>query len=1018
MKRSTLCISAIGLAALVSACFPDVGNNTPKPNVVVMEFNPPSVVPLPNDLAIDPTTGFIVVPTGLNDTPTQVEFNKAYLGTLDGFPMESTASTTTSGDLAVATLPTGVLVLDITNSAAPFPVATTPSYVAGSDVLNIVPAVTVTASTTTGVPFPTNAWTRGHQYAVVVKGGSQAGAVTGSTGQQVIGSSAWALVSGTTPLCAFPDGGPGGPGSGCLPTTDLICQAAGVTGSACAADAAQLQEIQSGYAPLLNALAGAPFNIPRSDVAILWTFRITSQAEATFDLPNAILPFPNDALRTGPGGTVSFPLPPGQPTFDQIFGGLNTLDGFSTTATIFTAVDFNIPNNGVSALMQGLIDPSTLTPQLAWGFQKAPGVSPTDQGDPQVSICVTDVPPGCPFVSATLLDGGVKPEALGIVPLTPLNEHTTYLAYLTNSIKDTNGKPIIPTALFGLIRLVQPLAISGKSQVTQLTDAQATQLLPLQQGLAPLFAGLSAAGIPRSKIVLAWGFQTITTVSALQQLTKVPFAGFPGNALWWQNVTSFVLAGLPPSVPTSSIGAIFAGEIVDPFALTGPGGTFNPDGGIVPVAIPFIMTVPGGGVPVGGFPITMFGHGLTGNKTNAYAIANALAQAGQVMIAIDEVWHGERGTCTGFGAYVASATGVAAFVGQDNLACSNPATMSCNSAGRCQLTSRVSPPLAPCNKASPIADQTCFNVGQNECASDNLCEGGDFAASFSPAPTVSIPVSGWNLINLANPFASRDSLRQQVIDNTQFARVASGSFIQPDGGVPVALNAGALSYSGQSLGGILGTLYSSVAFNVHNAGLNVPGQDVVDIIFSSPSFTPVLHGFQAELAGVGIATDSPTYDTVTNIYRWILDPADPANAVYFTLHPTGTPAVVGGPSIPANRRTFVQWILDDQVIPNPETRELVHSALHDPALDAAKIAAVSTDGGTSFWAYQFNGSSTPFSFDEAAIPLCSRHGFLLRPASSSATCDPTAAPTDAGVALTTEAQAQLVGFIAGFPPFP
>ncbi|HMK72129.1 MAG TPA: hypothetical protein VK454_02255, partial [Myxococcaceae bacterium] len=374
MKRSSLVVSTVALAGFLAACAPDIPQN-PKANLVVMEFDPaavPPVVPSPNDLAIDPNTGLVTVPPSPNDTAAQIEFNRSYLNTLDGFPMESVASAPTSGDLNPATLATGVLVLDITNPAAPVPVAVTPSYTAGSKVLTIPP--------------PAGAWTRAHEYTVVVIGGGQTGAVQGAqSGQQVAGSATWGLVTSTVPVCSLPDGGPGGPGSGCLPSTDLICTASGTTGSACAAAAAQLQQLQSLYSPLLTALSGAPFNIPRSNVAILWTFRITSQAEVAFnpDPSNATLPFPNDALRQGPGGTVSLPpLPAGSPAaLVALVGGLNTLDGFSTTATIQSAVSFDFSGPGASALVQGLIDPATVTPPLAIGFVSVGG-SGASQGDP------------------------------------------------------------------------------------------------------------------------------------------------------------------------------------------------------------------------------------------------------------------------------------------------------------------------------------------------------------------------------------------------------------------------------------------------------------------------------------------------------------------------------------------------------------------------------------------------------------------------------------------------------------
>ena len=818
MQRSLWLLSAVSLAALMSACSPNIPQNPQTPYVTV-EFNPaasPPVVPSPIDFGVkNPATGLLQIPPSPTDTPTETAFYQSYFDTLDGYPMETPASVAVSADINPASLATGVLVLDITNPAAPAVVPVTATYTSGG----------ADAGGVISIPPPGGMWTRAHSYAVTIIGGNQTGpfaAVTGANGETVTGAQTWALAASTSncpsvsscappvPVCALPDGGPGGINSGCVPASSLVP----------AAQAPQLQELQNAATPLLAALAGAPFNIPRANVALSWTFSITSQAEVTFNPPSAI-PFPNEIVRTGPNGTISLPIPAGAPPlFAELIGGLNTLNGFSTTATITSAIDFTFPNNGVSALMQGNVDPASLTPQLAIGLNKAFASfgAAASQGDPQWYACLSDVPPGCPSVTATLADGGVKPEVLGIVPQTPLDENTTYIAYMTNAIKDTHQKPVIPSLIFALVRLpasTAPLYANGKSQVPSLgiSDSQAQQLGELQAGQAQIFAGLAANNIPYTSVVQAWAFKTQSEVSTLQQLSELPYAlpssYFPSAPLWVEDVTTIVRPQLTAlGINTAAVKTIYAGEIVDPFALTGPTGTFNPDGGVAPVPIPFIMTVPTATAPAAGFPVTMFGHGLTGNKTNAYAISNSLASAGQVMIAIDEVWHGARNTCTGFGAYADSASpggGPLPDGGFPDFAICTTATTAptdCNAVGRCQLHDRTA--VAPCNYGTPTADETCFNLGQNECAPDNHCEGSDFNEAYS----------GWNLLNLANLFATRDNFRQQVIDNSQFARVATTGLAA----VTVPLNGAVLSYSGQSLGGILGTLYTSVAFNVQNAG--------------------------------------------------------------------------------------------------------------------------------------------------------------------------------------------------------
>src|SRR4029079_15839735 len=87
-----------------------------------------------------------------------------------------------------------------------------------------------------------------------------------------------------------------------------------------------------------------------------------------------------------------------------------------------------------------------------------------------------------------------------------------------------------------------------------------------------------------------------------------------------------------------------------------------------------------------------------------------------------------------------------------------------------------------------------------------------------------------------------------------------------------------ISYAGQSLGGILGSLYSAAAPEAKNAALNVPGGRLTHIILTSPASQQLKAAFQGGLAAQGVETNSPLYDTFLGIVQWIVDPRDPLNA--------------------------------------------------------------------------------------------------------------------------------------------
>jgi hypothetical protein len=324
--------------------------------------------------------------------------------------------------------------------------------------------------------------------------------------------------------------------------------------------------------------------------------------------------------------------------------------------------------------------------------------------------------------------------------------------------------------------------------------------------------------------------------------------------------------------------------------------------------------------------------------------------------------------------------------GQDAFACSNPATQSCNAAGRCQANDRNAPmACAPSGSGLPDQDKVCILNGQGHCASDGKCENGSFAAAFSPAPGVNIPVNGWKLINPANFFATRDNFRQQVISSAQLGKVAAtagaGSLGQQAGNITI--DPAKLSYAGQSLGGILGSLYSCVAPEVRNSALNVPGGGLTNLILTSPnpSLAALRNAFQAGLAAQGVPLNSPTYDTFLGIVQWIIDPADPLNAGPYLVKETGLSGGLGNGG--SARRGFIQWVLNDQVVPNPTTVDLIQSVLADP--NANGVLVTPTAAVPNFWAKQWVSTAN--------------HGFLL--------VGPDAAA----------AQAEIANFISGVAPF-
>ncbi len=917
------------------SCTPSLDNNPP-PDVVTARFDPSiQDVPTPTDLVRDPASGRLHIPDGGNLSPAELELI-GYLNTLDGYPPDTPAYANFDSNLQPNSVTRGsVQVVDITTPTAPAPVATTPQY---ADVGN-PPKGQIRV-------IPATGWTTGHRYMVALIAGTNG--LMGAGGRQVVGSAVWALVSSQTPLVSCPNNNFADPG--CRATTDLIPSretdpARRIADQA--ATAIQLERIRLGYAPLINALAAQGVN--RSDIVLLWTFTILSRPVMTFDPANQVIPFPNNlaALPLPDGGLrVNLPIPDGGSTLQaQLLAGLNTLDGFSTTAPIVSENSDPLP-----ALSQGLLDPATITD----GGTGVVNLNPVGI-QPQIRPCLTDIP-NANCLASNLPDGGMpnNPEQLQLIPTVPLIERTNYIAYFTDNLKDRDGGTVAATSAWALMRNRNPLVdASGNSTISTVPTTLAQQLEPARQSMKQALDALEQGnGITREHLVLATVFRTQSEATTLRQLRVIANPTGPDPLFLF---------------PASAI--TFFGEIVVPNLLTGPGGVFNPASPRLE-KIPFFLLVPQGTPPAGGWPITIFGHGLTRSRLDTNALGQVFTINGtQAIVAIDTVWHGDRATCIGSAPFLNSGAGPCGVIAaqNDDAACANSSAQYCcadpvscpsffaTSAGRCVPHDPTARTACDPNVTGVPGDVYCSNVlnpPQGRCLPDLKCEGAYFRVVSPTDPTPCI--SGQNILNLTNLFATRDNFRQDVLDLTQVARMIQST--DPTNSLNARLltrrvDPTKITYLGQSLGSILGSLYTQVAPEIQNVVLNVPGSDLPTILLTSPAFAAAANQFLATLAAQNppITPGTPAFDDFIGIAKWITDPADPINAGF---------GVLNGANLPATRKALIQYITRDQVIPNPTTLELINAA--NQTLPSGRLMDVC----------QFNPS-------DAQLPLPARHGFLL-----------------------------------------
>ena len=656
-----------------------------------------------------------------------------------------------------------------------------------------------------------------------------------------------------------------------------------------------------------------------------------------FDPSNGDLPFPHNLLFNGTLDlTINVPGTQGSTDFGDPSVVLSALDGFSTTEKwVITFKDrFGDP---------GSIDPSSVIPGHSVRLFQV-----TTQQIFFVTGIVRELVAGVDFVAAV-----IAPGVVGIIPLKPLAEYSSFMAVLTNDIKDSAGNDATPDTTYHLSKTHTPWVDALGNSSTPLLDNATAQLLEgLRQITQTMEGAAAAAGIRHEDIVLSYTVQTQSITPTLKLLrsiatpaptTIVPTGlntgqlglGLPGIAdLYIGIITLPYYLGLPsasnPVAPLTDFWTAPPGGYVPPFDQFGfdPTSThitaINPFPVITGMqTVPVIMTVPNAGSgmskPVTGWPVVIFGHGITRNRTDMLAIADTMALAGYAVIAIDFPLHG--------------------------------------------VVPEADPLTAPF-----WIEATLFAAFANE-RTLNL----DFINNTTGAagPDGIPDPSGTHMINLASLLTSRDNLRQGEADLSILA--VSIPTLDIDGDTVPDLDGSNIAYVGQSMGAIIGTVFTAIEPLVDRAVLSVPGGGLARMLaVGSESFGPLIRG---GLAAVGILPGTADFESFLTVFQTAVDSSDPIN---------------WSAEAAATKNIMLHEVIGDTVVPNSVPTAPLSGT--EPMMAVMGLKAYSTSQA-----------------DPGGLTLGAR---FVPPASHGSLLDPTSSP-----AATFEMQGQMASFIASFGTF-
>ena len=966
MTRTSL--PAAALVLVVSACQPSLPFTPPPTSVVTAVFDPLTAkIPLPNDLALPPFNSVNTVCPPPGNTATggpacaQAELLASFNG---GFPSDQEVAITidfTQTNLdanGVATQVAPDLDLASFTPKTFFVYDTSPPYQGEALIDPIKPGDYVKAADhgTLTLHHQGHApWTEG-SYAVLVRGGPSG--VKTTDGTPVYASQVFALVA---------------QGQDMTDAKNLGLLRA-QTGSLAAAldQGRQLNVLIAVYKDAAYPLADTRF--PHQELAILSTFKIApAVTNVSIDPARGLVPLPMDLLRDPVGGKLT-PLAACTLAGSSLrsdgtcpsaaAAGFRALDGFSTTGAIL-------------APTSDLIQAATVTPASLLLYDLTDPAHPAKVDPTTLILEPCEFTSGCG--SSTALSpviaiqpaGATSGDPTSVFRSRPLKDSTDYAVVITTAVHDKTGRSIGPGTVANVLRFTNPVIVGGHSALLGIDDATATGLEKMRLQLAPVFATLAAAGTDRSKVAIAYTFRTQTILSQANQLAALPYS--PGIPATTAKPVSAAVASTPaaafakygvdaPKVPLNNIDEILETDIVTFNALDPATGAFLADPTkAVPETIHVLIATPSAAnpkVPACTGPLAVFGkcaplmvfrHGLGRGRADMLSVANTNAEAGMVTVAIDAAKHGDRAFCT------SGTTGAAS---------------GCVGGAACTTT------LPPGAQGDANPPGTCGVAGFFKTPVSPSCTGACAAAATDGIPAVS-----GNFLVSANFFRTRDTMRQDLIDESQLIRVLA---FPPPGAPPtghtvfdhmvargVVIDPFTIYFSGQSLGSIQGTMDVATNPKISKAVFNVGGGTISDIFTNSPAFASATDKL---LAGLGIQRGTAAFLQFLVVAKTVLDPADPIN---FAGHLTANtlPNLLSNPngSVPQLPKQVLTQVANcDGVVPNP------FSFVYTSNVGTSPLPT-----GPAFFAPGATGTFQLFvtaPFNPAAFGSCAastvEHGFL------------------------------------------
>ena len=456
-----------------------------------------------------------------------------------------------------------------------------------------------------------------------------------------------------------------------------------------------------------------------------------------------------------------------------------------------------------------------------------------------------------------------------------LEQNAQHVLIVTDALKTADGQSIEAMSAGILAMSDAPVVEDAQSTISSIDLESAQKLELVRETTAGALQGLAEAGtVERETIRGAWSFKTQDLKAPMMQMRNLaastntsPHPTVVERKSAWDAVWEFPIG----IVSMFNVGEVVHGTLEVPNTLDHSTRERFDNGAWNRETLPFTLTLPSELPEAGPLKVVIFGHALVTERRMLFAVADAMAQNGYATLAIDFPYHGSRTHCAYFGP-----TCYPDPLNEGEMLCPEP----CQDGTVC------------------IDDGRCV---------DNSGEG-NYLNTWPVIPM--FQASGATFLDLENLPGTRDHFYQAYADLSTLLRSIKEGDWKSITGYDFDTEVG---YAGQSLGGILGTVFTAIQPTIARSVLNVPGGDLVSLFRNSDWFQPHFDKFVEEN---GFVLGSEEYDQMMLIAGWMLDAVDPQSYTpYLKKRSFDT-------ELPLERDVIIQMATFDNVIPNSNTRVL------------------------------------------------------------------------------------------------